>query len=242
MIYELFYWPTIQGRGEFIRLALAEADAKYIDVARLSENKKTGVTAMIKLLENDSLENSPFAPPILKFGNQLISQTANILMFLGERHRLAPTREKGRMWTHTIQLTINDFLVEVHDVHHPLAKSLYYEEQKEEAIRRASNFRSERLPKFLGYMENILSRELSSKPYLVGKRTTYADLSLFQIIEGLRYAFPKLMSEKEKNYPRVIYLHNRISKRRRIDKYLKSDQRIAFNQHGIFRHYEELDL
>ena len=242
MIYELFYWPTIQGRGEFIRLALVEADAKYIDVARLSENKKTGVTAMIKILENGSKEHPPFAPPILKYGNRLISQTANILMFLGEKHRLSPTSEKGRMWTHTIQLTINDFLVEVHDVHHPLAKSFYYEEQKEEAIRRASNFRSERLPKFLGYMEKILSRDSSSEKYLVGKRTTYADLSLFQIIEGLRYAFPILMSEKQKNYPNVTALHNRISNRTRIDKYLNSSQRIAFNQHGNFRYYKELDL
>ncbi len=241
MRYELYYWPSIQGRGEFIRLALEEAAADYIDVVRMPESEGGGVAAMLDLLNSDDIGQPPFAPPILKAGKRLIAQTANILLFLGAGHKLAPASEAGRMWTHQLQLTMADFLVEAHDVHHPLAKSLYYEEQRKEARRRADNFIAERLPKFLGYMERVLQQNPSGDKHLVGARLTYADLSLFQTVEGLRYAFPNNMARTEADYPLVAALHARVAERPRIKAYAASDRRIPFNQHGIFRHYAELD-
>ncbi|MFT5182255.1 MAG: glutathione S-transferase [Alphaproteobacteria bacterium] len=238
--YELYYWPSIQGRGEFIRLALEEAAADYIDVVRTPESAGGGVSAMLDFLTGD-IDHPPFAPPILKAGKRVIAQTANILMFLGARHKLAPAGEDGRMWTHQLQLTIDDFLVEAHDVHHPLAKSFYYEDQRKEARRRATDFVPARLPKFLGYMERVLTQNPSGDKHLVGGRLSYADLSLFQIVEGLRYAFPNTMARVEPDYPRVVALHARVAERPRIRAYASSGQRIPFNEHGIFRYYKELD-
>ena len=236
MRYQLYYWPAIQGRGEFIRLALEEAGADYVDVVR-----DNGISAMLDFLTSDSIDHPPFAPPILKAGKRVIAQTANILMFLGARHKLAPASEEGRSWTHQLQLTIDDFLVEAHDVHHPLAKSFYYEDQRKEARRRATDFIPARLPKFLGYMERVLAQNPSGAKHLVGARLTYADLSLFQTVEGLRYAFPRTMAKIEADYPLVVALHARVAQRPRIKAYVASERRIPFNQHGIFRHYKELD-
>jgi glutathione S-transferase len=234
MRYKLYYWPEIQGRGEFVRLALEEAGARYIDVAR----QRGGVAAMLELLESDEIRTPPFAPPYLKAGKVLIGQTANILLFLGSRHGLAPADEAGRLWTHQLQLTIADFIGEVHDTHHPIASSLYYEDQRKEARRRAVQFLKERLPKYLGYFERLLQR---NRGRLVGKSLTYADLSLFQIVAGLRYAFPRAMARLERRHPRLVALHDRVAARPRIAAYLASDRRIPFNQLGIFRHYKELD-
>jgi len=224
--YELYYWPSIQGRGEFVRLALEDAGAEYVDVAR----RPRGMQAMEHVLESPSIKRPPFAPPILRAGELLIAQTANILLYLGPRLGLAPRREADRLWLHQLQLTIADWLVEVHDTHHPIGNGLYYEDQKPEAKRRAADFRTERLPKFLQYFEKIDFRSFS-----------YVDLSLFQMIEGLRYAFPRTMSTLEKNYPHLVELHDRVAKRPRLRKYLKSKRRIPFNQEGIFRRYPELD-
>jgi glutathione S-transferase len=239
--YELYYWPSIQGRGEFIRLALEEATADYVDVARLGERDGGGVPAMLALIDGADIAQPPFAPPILKAGQRLIAQTAIILMFLGARHKLAPASETGRMWTHQLQLTMDDFLVEAHDVHHPLAKNMYYEEQRKEARRRAENFTGERLPKFLGYMARVLAQNPAGAKHLVGARLSYADLSLFQIVEGLRYAFPKNMARIEADYPDITALHARVGARPRIKAYAASGRRIPFNEHGIFRYYKELD-
>lgn len=236
MRYELYYWPSIQGRGEFIRLALEEAAADYTDVVR-----DDGISGMFDFITGESTDRPPFAPPILKAGKQVIAQTAIILMFLGARHKLAPASETGRMWTHQLQLTMDDFLVEAHDVHHPLAKSLYYEEQQKEALRRADDFVPARLPKFLDYIERVLELNPSGSKYLVGARLTYADLSLFQHVEGLRYAFPKAMARLEPQYPLLVGLHGRVAERPRIRAYTASDQRIPFNEDGIYRHYPELD-
>lgn len=241
MRYKLYYWPTIQGRGEFIRLALEEAGADYVDVARLSERDGGGVPAMLVLLNSKEIDQLPFAPPILQSGKRLIAQTANILLYLGGRHKLAPAGEAGRLWTHQLQLTMADFLVEAHDIHHPLAKSLYYEEQRREAKRRAADFLPARLPKFLGYMERVLAQNPSGSSHLVGARLSYADLSLFQIVDGLRYAFPKAMARLEPKHKRVAALHGRVAARPRIAAYAASGRRIPFNQHGIFRYYKELD-
>ncbi len=238
MGYELYYWPTIQGRGEFVRLALEEIGASYVDVARKA-SKSGGVPAMIKFLGGTRLKHPPFAPPFLKNGELIIGQTANILLFLGTRHGLAPRGDAGRLWTHQLQLTIADLVVEIHDTHHPISARLYFEDQRGEAKRRATDFLKFRLPKFLHYFEQVLERGAGT--YLVGRRLTYADLSLFHIVEGVRYAFPKAMKRLEKTIPRVVALHDRVSTRPRIAAYLASERRIALNEQGIFRHYEELD-
>jgi glutathione S-transferase len=238
MRYELYYWPSIQGRGEFVRLALEEADADYVDVAR-RPGKSGGVPAMMKLLDGTRVRHPPFAPPFLKAGDLIIGQTANILLYLGPRHDLAPRRESARLWTNQLQLTISDFVAEVHDTHHPIAAGLYYEDQRPAAKRRAADFLKSRAPKFLLYFERVLER--SGGPYLLGRTLAYADLSLFQVAEGLRYAFPKAMRRLERKAPRVMALHDRVAARPRIAAYLRSGPRIAFNQSGIFRHYPELD-
>jgi len=239
MIYELYYWPSVQGRGEFVRLALEEGGAQYRDVARES-GKGAGMAAMMRLL-NDRVARPPFAPPFLKAGRLLIGQTANILQFLGPRHGLAPKAPAGRLWTHQLQLTIVDFLVEIHDSHHPVAGGLYYEDQRREARRRAADFVMNRLPKFLGYFETVLAQNASGKHYALGAHLSYVDLSLFQIISGLNFAFPRAMAGARRKYPRLLALHSRIQDRPRIAAYLASPRRIAFNNEGIFRHYPELD-
>jgi glutathione S-transferase len=239
MTYQLYYWPEIQGRGEFVRLALEEAGAKYVDVARSKAHG--GVGALLELLEGERIARPSFAPPFLKAGKLVIGQTANILMFLGARHGLAPKNEAARLWVNQLQLTIADFVTEIHDVHHPIASSLYYEDQKKEARRRAIDFHDTRLPKFLGYFERILERAGGRTPLLAGRAASYADLSLFQVVAGLRYAFPKAMARQQAKYPLAIGLHDRIATRPRIAAYLASPRRIAFNQQGIFRHYKELD-
>jgi glutathione S-transferase len=235
MRYELYYWPGIQGRGEFVRLALEEAGADYVDVAR----SRGGMTKLERLLESKSLKRPPFAPPFLKAGNLIIAQTANILLFLGARHGLAPQSEDGRLWVNQLQLTIADLVAEAHDAHHPVGSGLYYEDQKREAKRAAGHFVGERIPKFLNYFESVLQRNRT--PYLAGGRVSYSDLSLFQVVEGLRYAFPRAMARIEKKLPNVVALRDRVAGRPRIAVYLASERRIDFNEQGIFRHYPELD-
>jgi glutathione S-transferase len=233
MRYELYYWPGIQGRGEYVRLALEDTGADYVDVARGAR----GTAAMMKMMGEGA--TPPFAPPFLKAGKLVIGQTANILLYLGARHGLAPKTEAGRLWLHQLQLTITDFVVEVHDTHHPLGPSLYYEDQKSPAKKRTEEFWDERVPKFTGYFERLLGE--SNGSWLTGRRITYVDLSLFQIVEGLRYAFPKRMKRFERRIPGLVDLHDRVASRPNIKAYLASDRRIAFNEDGIFRHYKELD-
>ena len=238
MRYELYYWPEIQGRGEFVRLALEEAGADYVDVARQA-GKNGGMPAMTRLLAAARIKHPSFAPPFLKVGPRIIGQTANILLFLGPRHGLTPRGEEARLWTHQLQLTIADLLVEVHDTHHPIAAGLYYEDQRPAAKQCAADFLRHRAPKFLDYFESVLQR--SRGPYLNGRALSYADLSLFQVTQGLRYAFPKAMQRIERKTPRVVALHDHVAARPRIAAYLASERRIAFNQSGLFRHYPELD-
>ena len=236
MPYQLYYWPSIQGRGEFVRLALEEAGADYVDVAR----GKGGVAALMELLQGKE-ERPPYAPPFLKSGRLLIAQTANILLYLGERHGLAPANEAGRLFTNQLQLTIADLVDETHETHHPIAASLYYEDQKPEAKRRAEKFIELRIPKYLGYFETVLERNPRGDKFLVGGRLTYADLSLFQVVAGLDYAFPKAMHRLARRHARVRRLHDSVAARPRIKAYLASERRIPFNEQGIFRHYPELE-
>ena len=237
MRYKLYYWPTIQGRGEFIRLSLEDAGADYVDVAR----EPKGMAAMMRMMEGRAEKYSPFAPPFLKAGKLVLAQTASILFYLGPRLDLALRTEADRLRAHQLQLTIADWIAEAHDTHHPIAGNLYYEDQKREAKRRAKDFTKERMPKYLGYFEGILRHNAKSSEYLFGRRCTYVDLSLFQMVEGLRYAFPRAMKRLEKKHPRVVALRDRAAARPRMAAYLSSPRRIPFNQDGIFRHYPELD-
>jgi glutathione S-transferase len=237
MRYELYYWPEIQGRGEFVRLALEDAGADYVDVARTPK----GMAAMMRFMESRSVKHPPFAPPFLKAGKLVIAQTTDILLFLGPRLRLVSKDEATRLWAHQLQLTIADWVGEVHDTHHPISGGLYYEEQKREAKRRAADFRQNRLPKFLDYFERILKRAPKGSGYLLGKAVSYVDLSLFQMIAGLRYALPGTMAKLQVKYPRIVALHDRVAARPRLAAYFASPRRLPFNQEGIFRHYPELD-
>src|SRR6266571_3972191 len=203
MRYELYYWSTIQGRGEYVRLALEEAGADYADVARGAR----GTVAMMKTMARKG--TPPFAPPFLKAGALVIGQTANILLYLGARHGLAPKTEAGKLWVHQLQLTITDFVLEIHDTHHPLGPSLYYEDQKPPAKKRTADFWSARVPKYLGYFEQLLDD--NGGTYLTGRRLTYVDLSLFQIVDGLRYAFPKRMKAFERKIPGLVELRDRVA-------------------------------
>ncbi len=233
--YQLFYWPSIQGRGEFIRLALEEAGAPYVDVAR----RKHGMKAMMAILGGETPGLVPFAPPFLRSGELVIAQTANILQYLGPRHGLSPKDEAGRLAVHQLQLTLSDVVGEVHDTHHPIAGSLYYEDQKPAAKKRSRAFVKERLPKLLGYFERVL--EKGGGEHLVGAALTYVDLSMFQVLAGLGYAFPKAMARLEPTVPRLAALRGRVAARPKIAAYLRSKRRLPFNEDGIFRHYAELD-
>jgi len=235
MRYQLFYWPGLQGRGEYVRLALEDAGAAYDDVAR----KSGGMDRMMTMM-NGRRENYPaFAPPFLKAGKLVIAQVANILFYLGPRLKLSPRDEAGRLWAHQLQLTVTDFVKEIHDTHHPVGSGLYYEDQKPEAKRYTGNFLDERAPKYLGYFENVRSK--SRGPFLLGRRITYVDLSMFQLIEGMRYAFPLAMKRLERKIPGLVEIRDRVAERSGIKDYLASPRRIAFNEMGIFRHYPELD-
>lgn len=241
MVYELYYWPGIQGRGEFVRLALEEADADYVDLALVPEDDGGGVPALESILEDKRVQRPPFAPPFLKAGRQVIGQTANILFYLGGRHALAPRDQAGRLWTNQLQLTIADFVAEIHDTHHPIANNLYYKQQKAAAKRRTKDFLANRLPKFVGYFERVIERNRARGNWLLGARITYADLSLAQVIAGLRYAFPSASRRALRACPRVRALHGDVFARPRIERYVASDRRTAFNNDDIFRRYRELD-
>ncbi|MDO8874567.1 MAG: glutathione S-transferase [Pseudolabrys sp.] len=234
MKYQLYYWPGIQGRGEFVRLALEDAGAAYDDVAR----GKGGRTAMMAMMQGGE-KRPPFAPPFLKAGKLVIAQVANILFYLGPRLNLAPKDEGARLWLNTLQLTVTDFVKEIHDTHHPVGTGLYYEDQKPEAKRYAAGFLDERAPKYFGYFERVIDR--SGGPYLLGREVSYTDLSLFQLVEGMRYAFPKGMKRIERKIPKIVAVRDRVAARPAIKAYLASERRIAFNEDGIFRRYPELD-
>jgi glutathione S-transferase len=231
--YELFYWPSIQGRGEFVRLALEEAGAPYVDVAR----GPAGVAAMMRTMkEGKGLE--PFAPPFLRSGALVIAHAAAILQYLAPRHRLVPSGERSAYAAHQLQLTITDIVAEAHDTHHPVGTGLYYEDQKPEARRAAHGFSRERVPKYLGYFERVLQQ--SGKKWMLG-RFSYVDLSIFQLLEGLSYAFPRGMKRVAPKVPGLVDLRERVRARPRVAAYLASDRRIPFNEDGIFRHYPELE-
>ncbi len=233
MIYKLWYWPSVQGRGEFIRLAMEAGDIAYRDCAR-----DRGEDALLERM-NRIYSRQPFAPPFLELDGFAIAQVANILMYLGERHDLAPPPMADRLWLNQLQLTVADMVAEVHNVHHPVAAGAYYHEQKDEAARAAKQFREQRMPKFLRHFEAVTGA--NDGGWVIDDRWTYIDTSLFQLIEGLRYMFPRRMATLEPDLPGLVRIHDQVAELPRIKAYLASDRRIAFNQDGIFRHYPELD-
>ncbi|MDQ1092310.1 glutathione S-transferase [Xanthomonas sacchari] len=233
MHYELYYWTGIQGRGEFVRLALEDAGAGYRDVAR-----EQGDAAMQPFLDGAHAGARPFAPPFLKAGRLVIAQVANILHYLGPPLGLVPDSEARRLQALQLQLTIADMVAEVHDSHHPIVSGLYYEDQKAEAQRRAEDLRKHRLPKFLGYFEQVLDQGGGRHAL---REHSYVDLSLFQLMSGLDYAFPQAMKKLSPKLPRLRALQQRVCERPAIAAYLGSPRRLPFNENGIFRHYPELD-
>jgi len=240
MTYELYYWPGIQGRGEFVRLALEEAGAAYVDVAR-ERGPGRGMAAMIKMLKGGDDALTPFAPPFLRDGAVVVSHVANILAYLAPKLGLAPPTEALRIFAHGLQLTVTDFVAEIHDTHHPISNELYYEDQKKEARARTAAFLDHRLPKYLGYFERVLQSNLDGGGHPVGAELTYVDLSLFQLAEGLSYAFPNAMAKFAAKYPRLAALRDSVKARSRIAAYLASPRRLPFNEDGVFRHYPELE-
>ncbi len=241
MAYELYYWPGLQGRGEFIRLALEESGADYVDVVRLPKAQGGGVGALMKGLADPAQPFSPFAPPFLKDGDLVVSQVANILAYLGPRLGLAPEGEGPRLFAAGLQMTITDIVAEAHDTHHPIASGLYYEDQKPAAEARSADFIDTRIPKYLGYFERVLSRNPVGPAHIVGDRLTTVDLSLFQLVSGLRHAFPRGMAPFEDQCPALARLVKAVAARPNIARYLASERRLAFNETGIFRRYPELD-
>ncbi len=241
MTYQLHYWPTIQGRGEFVRLALEAAGASYVDVAREPPSRGGGESALGKRLDDPGNPRAAFAPPFLIDGDVCVGQTAAILLYLGPRLGLAGVGESDGLWTHQLQLTIADAVAEAHDTHHPLSTNLYYDDQRAAAQARAKAFREERIPKFLDWFERVLERNPAGDLHLVGDVLTYADLSLFQLVAGLRYAFPKATARALARTPAVARLHLNVGRRQLVRDYLNSPRRIPFNEDGIFRCYPELD-
>lgn len=247
--YALYYWAGIQGRGEFVRLAFEATGTPYVDVAR----GHGGEAALGRFLDGHSPGMLPFAPPFLVVGELVLAQTSAILAFLGPRLGLVPDDEASQLAAQQIQLTIADLVAEVHETHHPIAASLYFEDQRAEAKRRARDFVGERIPKYLGWFERVLERgpaghgkgghgARAAGPFLLGARLSYPDLSLFQIVEGLRYAFPRAMAAEEKELPHIVEVHDRVASEARVAAYLASERRLPFSEAGIFRRYPELDL
>jgi glutathione S-transferase len=237
--YQLYYWPSIPGRGEFIRLAFEDAGVPYDDVARRPTAEGGGVPALMAVLRGERGGTRPFAPPVVIAGDLVLAQTAAILHWLAPRLNLAPADAGAAAVANQLVLTVIDVVDEAHETHHPIASSLYYEDQEQEARRRAHHFTGERMPKFLSYFEDVLAR--SGTGWLVGDQATVADLALFQLVSGLEYAWPRASGALAARIPHTLALRDRVAVRPRIAAYLASPRRLHFNQNGIFRHYPELD-
>ncbi|MCB9641815.1 MAG: glutathione S-transferase family protein [Myxococcales bacterium] len=241
--YTLYYWPGLPGRGEFVRLILEQAGAEYVDVVRLPQEQGGGIPALMSVLRGEHAGMLPLAPPILQADDLYIAQVANICLFLGRRHGLVAEDEASWTRANQLQLTIADLVAEAHDTHHPLWTMKYYEDQKEEAKKRADGFVRVRMPKFLNYFERVLQSNTTGQGrHLVGDALSYVDLSMFQVLEGLSYAFPQAFAHVRPDIPGLLALRDHVTSLPRIASYLQSSRRLPFCEDGIFRHYPELDL
>ncbi len=230
MTYELIYWPHIQGRGEFVRLALEALDLEYVDVAREGPGGPARVVAFLR--EHPGV----FASPVLRDGEIIVAQTANILAWLGSQYDAWPEEEQAQLEAMQRLMTVMDLVAEAHDTHHPLDLGAHYEEQKDAAKVRARAFRTNRLGRFLSHFERTLGRS-----YAVGDAFTVVDLALTQVLDGLEYAFPRAFARATRPTPGLLGLRDRVKSRPRVTEYLASPRRIPFNEKGIFRRYPELD-
>jgi len=241
--YALYYWPSLPGRGEFVRLVLEQAGVAYDDVARRPESEGGGVPALLAQLKGGGAGLRPLAPPVLVHGRLRLAQMPSICAWLGGRHGLVPEGEDGRAEALQLQLTIADLVDEAHDTHHPVGKGDYYEDQKAEAKRYAGQFVAQRLPKFLRYFESVLqTNEHGQGRHLLGASLTYVDLSMDQVLRGLEYAFPRAFAKLVPEITGLIALRDHIDALPRIAEYRASARCLPFNETGIFRRYPELDL
>lgn len=246
--YELLYHPGIPGRGEFVRLAFEAAGVPYKDVANEDKNGYSTVQKICMNKSNESADSNPpvFSPPALrvpgagKDGEALIiSQTPNILLYLGDRIGMVPEGdESAKYYTNQLTLTVLDLNNEVHDTHHPLAVAEYYENQKDSAQHKAKDVRENRFPKFFSYFTRTLegNREGGGDgKYLVGNQLTYADTSVWQVIDGCFFAFPKEMEARKKEFPELLgTFYDNIKNEKGLKEYLASDRRLPYSM-GIFR-------
>lgn len=239
IVYELYYWPVLQGRGEFIRLIFEEAGARYKDVGRLPEEDGGGIKAIVKYYQGEHEGHPAFAPPVLKVGDLVLAQMPNICLFLGRRLGLCPDDEAGSALANQLMLTVTDLVDEVHDTHHPLGPSLYFEDQEDEALQRSQQFLEHRLPRFLSYFQRVLRH--NGGEHLMGDRLCYVDLALFQVLTGVQYAFPNAYARLMGETPELERHREAVAARPRVAEYLASPRRLPFNEDGIFRHYGKLD-
>jgi len=233
MTLQLWYWPSIPGRGEFIRLPLEAAGVPYRDMAR-----ELGADALMEDMEKRQ-GHRPFAPPYIVDGGLVIGQVAHILTVLSDRHGFGAGELSRDLQLIQLQLDITDVVEEVHSVHHPLGVGKYYEEQKEAALIRAKEFREERMVKWLNHFEHELS--LEGGPFVLGERWSHVDTSLSQLLRGLAYAFPRRSAALQGRYPRLQACREAVANLPGVAAYRASDRCIPFNKDGIFRHYPELD-
>ncbi|KEY69018.1 hypothetical protein S7711_03320 [Stachybotrys chartarum IBT 7711] len=243
--YELIYWPSAPGRGEPVRLLFEEAGVPYADTAKDAGRAVETIQGLMAAEHLGDDSNPPvFAPPLLRHGDLLINQLPNILLYLAPKLGLAPAAGPAVYHLNAIVLTLLDgFVNELHETHHPIATSQYYDDQKPEAKKRSKSYREERLPRFLGYAQRLLDAKTSGDgPWLYGGSLTYADLVLFQGIHGTKYAFPKTVEKLQKSgkYDGVFALFDAVQERPNIKAYMASDRRVDYSQ-GIWRYYPELE-
>ncbi|MEM1414031.1 MAG: glutathione S-transferase [Myxococcota bacterium] len=235
--YELYYWPTLPGRGEMVRLVLEAAGVPYRDVARENGGDLDVVLAARKGALGGATR--PFAPPILKHGELVLAQTAVLVDYLGRRHGLVPEDEAERERVRMLVLTWLDVLGEAHDTHHPLGVSFPYEDQLPEARKAAAHFREQRLAGWLRHFDSVV--EENGGEWHVGQAMSTADLVGFQVLEGLAYAFPRAFAPLLAERALLRALRERVAMAPRVAAYLASDRRLPMDETGIFRRYPELD-
>ncbi|MXO64197.1 glutathione S-transferase [Altericroceibacterium endophyticum] len=236
MVYDFWYWPTLPGRGDFIRYPLEAAQIPYTDCARDAED---GFAAVAEHLEAKQGCHA-FAVPLLETGSESIAQTANILLFLNQEHGLGPSDAAGMRYLNQLQCDIADITEEVHAVHHPISTAFYYEDQRDAAIQSAEKFREQRIPKYLAHFERIANAH-DGDWLLEGDSWSTGDTSIAYLLDGLHFMFPLRMAALQSDYPTIHQIQQKTFALEYLDAYRASDRCAAFGTEGIFRNYPELD-